>query len=451
MHGRHAQKRDVPMKPTNVKPSERRTPAAAQVGGRKSERGAVIITVALFLMLLLGFLALGVEIGRWYLVRAELSKSVDAGALEGARNITNPYVDPKTVAQDFCDANFPSSYLGTPGSGGGQIGFNIQMPGNSKVQVDGNTSAKSIFAQVLGFDLVPVASEGVAQKKPVELMLVLDHSGSMSGKPIADLKVASKSFLDFFAPTQATDRAGLVSFSSTVKTDRAINTNFVAPMKTAIDAMNAGGWTNTSAAFAQTLAPGGFKDQTGVPNDARVQQFMVFFSDGLPTAFTGSFRRKGAVFSAIGVVTGNCVPGDNGTMNGSLLDAVTGSSNGIDPRITGDGMGASPCKLNSNSVHWMIFDQVPVPGHGPNDNCISASELHAYTCNLVRQMAIDNATALKNRGVVVYCIGLGPGVDDVLMKQLASGDDKYFHAPTSAELQAVFQQVAQQIQLRLVQ
>ncbi len=28
----------------------------------------------------------------------------------------------------------------------------------------------------------------------------------------------------------------------------------------------------------------GFTDQTGVPGDKRIQQFVVFFSDGMPTA-----------------------------------------------------------------------------------------------------------------------------------------------------------------------
>ena len=86
----------------------------------RRERGAVIIAVALFLFLMLGFLAVGVEVGRWYLVRAELSKSVDAGALEGARNITNPYADPKVIARDFAYANFSNAYLGTSGSGVGE-------------------------------------------------------------------------------------------------------------------------------------------------------------------------------------------------------------------------------------------------------------------------------------------------------------------------------------------
>jgi hypothetical protein len=420
---------------------------------RAGERGAVIVAVALFLILLLAFVGLGVDIGRWYLVRAELSKSVDAGGLEGARNINNPYVDPRVVAHDFCEANFPVSYLGTAGGGSGVVSFDVQLPGNSKVLVNGTTSAGSTFARVMGFSQVPVASMGVAQKKLVEIMMVLDRSYSLNGRPMADLKTAARSFLDFFAPTQAHDKVGMVSFATSVRTDRALGSHFVAPMRAAIDGLGALGATNTSDAFAQTLRVGGFTDQTHVAPDARVQQFMVFFSDGMPTAFRDSFRRRGRVFEAVACVTQNCMQGDGGTMYGDLGDpSVEDDWLGIDPTITGDGNGNATCRGRNNyTTHWLVFDTHPVPGHGRNDACIRSSELHEYTCALVRQRALDNAAALKQRGVVIYCIGLGPNVDQAMMEQIASNPAMYYHAPTSADLEAIFQQVAQQIQLRLVQ
>jgi Flp pilus assembly protein TadG len=119
---------------------------------RRNETGAVLLTVALFLLLMLGFMALGVEAGRWYLVRAEMSKSVDAGALAGARNLSNPYVDPKTLAHEFTVENFPTGALGTPSSGTGTASFDVQMPGDGKVQVSGKASALAIFAKMFGFD-----------------------------------------------------------------------------------------------------------------------------------------------------------------------------------------------------------------------------------------------------------------------------------------------------------
>ena len=57
--------------------------------------------------------------------------------------------------------------------------FNATVIGNDKVQVDGTVSATAILSRLFGVNLVPTASSGVAQKKEVEIMLVLDRSGSM--------------------------------------------------------------------------------------------------------------------------------------------------------------------------------------------------------------------------------------------------------------------------------
>ena len=48
---------------------------------------------------------------------------------------------------------------------------------------------------------------------------------------------------------------------------------------------------------------GGFTDQTGVPGDKRIQQFVVFFSDGMPTALRDRFKYNNTDYD--GVVYGS--------------------------------------------------------------------------------------------------------------------------------------------------
>ena len=79
------------------------------------ERGAFMVIFALVLLVLLGFTALGIEAGRWYLVRAELAKGVDAAALAAAKNISNPYVDPVTLARGVRQGEFPGRLHRHPG------------------------------------------------------------------------------------------------------------------------------------------------------------------------------------------------------------------------------------------------------------------------------------------------------------------------------------------------
>lgn len=420
----------------------------------KKEAGAVLLTVALFLTLLLGFTALGIEAGRWYLIRAELSKSVDAGALAGARNISNPHVDPTTLAEEYTAENFPIGFLGTPGSGTGSASFNAEMLENGKILVNGHASATAVLAQVLGFNQIPVSSAGVAQKRPVEIMLVLDRSGSMSGQPFADLKVAAKSFLDFFADTQNEDKLGLISFAASVKVERALGTNFVTPLKTAITAMSAGGYTNAEDAIDQADGPLGFTNQNGVPGENRVQQFLIFFSDGRPNTFRWSFTYKGVTYDAVASQAGNCDPGDANSMrlNLAMPNREADLPGPIRLEPTGDGVfPASRCGVNKLTLKWNIFDTRPVPGYSSTACGIPDRVLGDYTCKLASTLAVEHARELKDKGLIIYSIGLGQNIHTQFLADLATSPEQVYMAPTSAELRAIFQQVAQDIKLRLVQ
>ena len=144
------------------------------------QKGAVLIIFALLLLVLIGFTALAMEAGRWYMVRAELSKSVDAAAIAGAKNISNPYADKLDLARDFGRENFPTGYAGTPAMGtAGAVTFNAVELSDHRIQVTGSVTALAYLAQLFGVNQVATSATGVAKKNEVEIMLVLDRSGSM--------------------------------------------------------------------------------------------------------------------------------------------------------------------------------------------------------------------------------------------------------------------------------
>ena len=416
------------------------------------ESGNILIMVALSMLAIIGLFGLGIEAGRWYLIRAEISKSVDAGALAGAKNISNPNVDPKTIAEDFSNANFPAGYLHTPTGGQGSPGFVAQLDGD-KVQVNGVTNAKSVIAQLFGKDQVTIGTLGVAQMKNVEIMLVLDRSGSMAGQPEADLQTAAKSFVDFFQETQADDHLGLVSFATAATVDRPLENNFVIPIRAAIDAMTAVGATNPADALGLAGGPAGLTDQSALPPDRRKPQFVIFFSDGRPTAFHSSFLYKNAPVDGVACVTGNCEPWDIG--NGVVTYNHIGDPNSetwmnIDPRPTGDGRSAGSACGNSNTVRWYAFDTEPVPGYAPTACSIPyKTALAAQVCNLASSHALARAQALKDRGIVVYAIGLGQA-NPQFLNALATSPDQAYYAPTSDQLRSIFQKIAKEIKLRMV-
>ena len=63
---------------------------SANIDFSRDQRGMFALATTLSLVVIFAFVALGVEVGKWYIVRAELSKTVDAASLLAAKNISNP-------------------------------------------------------------------------------------------------------------------------------------------------------------------------------------------------------------------------------------------------------------------------------------------------------------------------------------------------------------------------
>jgi hypothetical protein len=289
-------------------------------------------------------------------------------------------------------------------------------------------------------------------------MMILDRSGSMAGTKIADLKTAAKSFLDYFADTQDKDKVGLISFATSVTLNRALGINFVTPMKTAIDAMTAVGGTNTELALDMADGPGGFTDQTGIPGDQRVQQFAVFFSDGQPTCFSGKFKYRGVDYDAVACSTNNCRSWETCSFYHDLGYQNREQWTGIDPLPTGTGLTTNCCRGFScwnPTTKWYIFETRPVSGYAA-EYCNIPTNLfdgpNGYVCTAARDLALQHAQELKAKGIKIYVIGLGSSneIDAAYLQSLSSGTDFVYIAPTSSELQAIFNKIAKDIKLRLV-
>ena len=80
-------------------------------------------------------------------------------------------------------------------------------------------------------------------ENPTDIVLVLDRSGSMSGAPLADMKVGAKTFIDIISESTggagsgeigSGSRMGVVSFAATASVDAQLVTS-VADLKAAVD------------------------------------------------------------------------------------------------------------------------------------------------------------------------------------------------------------------------
>ena len=143
---------------------------------------------------------------------------------------------------------------------------------------------------------------------PTDIVLILDRSGSMTGAPLADMKLGAKTFIDLI--DEATDnskdgqigsgsRMGIVSFSKTATADAQLITS-VDILKTAVDSLVADGSTNHADTFSKAI-------QLFDPASSNAK-VMVMFTDGNTTAgappapVAAAARAQGITIYCIGLI-----------------------------------------------------------------------------------------------------------------------------------------------------
>lgn len=143
---------------------------------------------------------------------------------------------------------------------------------------------------------------------PTDIVLVLDRSGSMTGSPLASMKLGAKAFIDII--DQATDssqdgtigsgsRIGIVSFSDTATANTQLITS-VETLKNAVDSLTASGRTNHADAFTKAV-----ELFDPLSSNAKV---IVMFTDGKTTAgpppapIAAAARASGIVIYCIGLL-----------------------------------------------------------------------------------------------------------------------------------------------------
>ena len=199
---------------------------------KKDQKGSILIQVALSSMVLVGLLGMGVDLGRAYLYRAQLSGALDAAALAGAKSFHSATRDAEIQA--FFDSNFKSDYLG------GQVGELVITEVDTvtkTLDVATSGTVETVFMRLFGFDDLSVmaSAETTSKQTGLQLVMVLDATGSMrtsdSGTVrMVALKSSATTLVDsLFGDDASNDKlqVAIVPYVTTVNVGHLLDSDYI--------------------------------------------------------------------------------------------------------------------------------------------------------------------------------------------------------------------------------
>ncbi len=179
--------------------------------------GAVMLIFGIVLVPMLLGIGLAIDYSRALKTKQNLAQALDASALAVGSWPDLSEAEIKQKAQDFFDANYSASSLGTPSA------LNVAVM-DGKITISATSDVDTTFMKMTGINQMSVGAltEVTLNEKKIELIMVLDNTGSMgwSGKLDA-LKTASNSLLDVLIPDEGSGISedvsiGLVPFAAAV-------------------------------------------------------------------------------------------------------------------------------------------------------------------------------------------------------------------------------------------
>ncbi|MED5597072.1 vWA domain-containing protein [Janthinobacterium sp. P210006] len=263
----------------------------------KRQGGQVLIMVALSAVVLIAATGLAVDSALGYFVKARLNAAVDSASLAAARGVTagnseaEQRASARQSAKEFFDINYPDKFLlSTPTLNPVDVTFD---KGTVTIDVSATASLPVSLMGILGFKTLNVAASAQTIRKDLDMVLVMDTSGSLKNNADA-VRAAGKSFLNKFNST--VDRVGLLHFASEAQIDvpiKQVNRGFDRSSMTVkdgkIDKFIFTGGTNSSAGMFHAR-----KQLNDIlPLNRSSLRVIVFFSDGSPAAFSSFFPNTG--------------------------------------------------------------------------------------------------------------------------------------------------------------
>lgn len=213
-------------------PSRRRGGLPAGRRPRRGERGSVTVVVAISLVVLLGFVAMGLDWGAVAVARNQVQTAADAAALAATAHLDDRALA-TTVAQTYAAQTLVNGRGVQVDDNGAKFGtwdgttFTETAVNADVVKVTAYADVPMHLTPLFGLDTVRVgavagAGARVVARRAPDIVLALDVTGSMDAAELAQERVAAQALLDCVHDRSTGDsRIGIVLFTGvdTVRTD----------------------------------------------------------------------------------------------------------------------------------------------------------------------------------------------------------------------------------------
>lgn len=429
---------------------------------RRAERGAVAVMVALAVVPLVIGGGLAVDLSRAYLVKSRLSHALDAAGL-AVGTMRTASSDPAYLEAQFTSfftANYAASDIGTT--------HDLTFVDNGGIlTVTGKATADTVFMRIVGIDTITVSSsaEITVETSGLELVMVLDNTGSMSGSKLSSMKTAALDLIDIvFAGESAPDnvKIGLVPFSGSV--------NVGSGMSAYVNDTTAYDWGTTSWSGCvmarsypddvddSSVAAGGYWDPFYWPDHNWYNDWIDGGSYDINTSLPSDLGPNKYCPLEVTPLTN-----DRATLESEInaqwaagythinFGAVWGWRliSPAEPFTQGSAYGDPDWNKaiiiltdGDNTTSSSVYTAYKYRG----DNVLGSTSSWGTTAELNSRLS-EVCTGIKNAGVIVYTItfNVSSSTTQNLFENCASDSSKYYNSPDSATLALAFRAIGAEL------
>ena len=220
----------------------------------RSQEGSMMPLVALVVVGMLGASGAAVDTGRAEIVQSKLASSLDAAGLAAGATVSTVDIEEETTK--YLNANF-NNYMGATIT-------DVAVTANADNTIFTLTATAELpttFMRLLGSETITVSanSEITRAISGLELVMVLDNTGSMDGQKLTDLKTSATDLVNImYGDNESVDDLwiGLVPFSQAVN---------IGPSRTGWVSSDAFNWGPTSWAGCVDAREASSRDTTDDP------------------------------------------------------------------------------------------------------------------------------------------------------------------------------------------